>query len=442
MASRTPLPVLMILGSCISLQLGAAIATPLLAHFGAGLTTGVRLLFAATLLMAIHRPRAFGWDRQQWRSAALFAVALAGMNGFFFAAIARIPLGVAVTIEFAGPLMLAAAFSRRPRDLGCVMAAAAAIVVLSWDGSKSAALSPDLAGVAFALVAACFWALYILAGKRITGQQTGHGALSVSMFIAAIVVLPFGIPAVPTLTGQPEKLIPLLGVAVLSSMLPYSLEFAAMRRFSAHTFGVLLSLEPVVAGLAGWILLGQTLSWVRGLAMVVVVAASIICTLSQPSPASEPSPAKERTPTRDRAQGSAVGRPLARVRNGLQKSQRREPVAGRDGVPSPAAEWLDADVSLGDSGRFGDKIARISHRANPVGGGRGEKAPIRSAAQVGPHFGATGSATNHSATDVPRWADEHHSPATHVTSQSILRRRVRHRHHPARPGPEGAGIQQ
>ncbi|EUA87022.1 eamA-like transporter family protein [Mycobacterium ulcerans str. Harvey] len=201
----------MILGSCVSLQLGAAIATPLLAHFGAGLTTGVRLLFAATLLMAIHRPRAFGWDRQQWRSAALFAVALAGMNGFFFAAIARIPLSVAVTIEFAGPLMLAAAFSRRPRDLGCVMAAAAAIVVLSWDGSKSAALSPDLAGVAFALVAACFWALYILAGKRITGQQTGHGALSVSKFIAAIVVLPFGIPAVPTLTGQPEKLIPPAG---------------------------------------------------------------------------------------------------------------------------------------------------------------------------------------------------------------------------------------
>ncbi|ULP53889.1 hypothetical protein MJO63_05905 [Mycobacterium ulcerans] len=215
-----------------------------------------------------------------------------------------------------------------------------------------------------------------------------------------------------------------------------------MRRFSAHTFGVLLSLEPVVAGLAGWILLGQTLSWVRGLAMVVVVPASIICTLSQPSPASEPSSAKERTPTRDRAQGSAVGRPLARVRNGLQTAQRREAVAGREGVPSPAAEWLDADVSLGDSGRFGDKIARISHRANPVDGGRGEKAPIRSAAQVGPHFGATGSATNHSATDVPRWADEHHSPATHVTSQSILRRRVRHRHHPARPGPEGAGIQQ
>ncbi|QUR68988.1 EamA family transporter [Mycobacterium spongiae] len=285
--SRTPSAVLMIVGSCISLQLGSAIATPLLAHFGAGLITSLRLLLAAAILMTVHRPRVFGWDHRQWTSAVLFAVAFAGMNGFFFAAIARIPLGVAVTIEFAGPLVLAAALSRRQRDLGCVVVAAAAIVALSWDSAKSA-VHPDLLGVVFALIAACFWAFYILAGKYATGQLSGQGVLPISMFIGAIAVLPFGVPALPALAGEPEKLFPLLGVAVLSSMLPYSLEFAAMRRLSAQTFGVLLSLEPVVAGLAGWLVLHQDLGWLRALAMLVVVAASVTSALSQPSAASEP----------------------------------------------------------------------------------------------------------------------------------------------------------
>ncbi|WP_421841939.1 EamA family transporter [Mycobacterium sp.] len=212
--SRTPLAVLMILGSCTSLQMGAAVATPLLAHFGVGLTTSLRLLFAAAILMAIHRPRAFTWDAKHWRSTVLFAATFAGMNGFFFAAIARIPLGVAVTIEFAGPLLLAATLSRRRRDLCCVAAAAAAIVVLSWDGPQSV----DLLGVAFALIAGCFWAFYVLVGKHITGQLSGQGALPVSMLIGAVAILPFGLPALPALTGQPAKLLPnrLVGIGYRS----------------------------------------------------------------------------------------------------------------------------------------------------------------------------------------------------------------------------------
>jgi inner membrane transporter RhtA len=268
----------MILGSCMSLQLGAAVAMPLLAQFGAGLTTAVRLLFASLLLLLWHRPRLVGWTRPGWKAVLMFGIAMAGMNGFFYAAIARIPLGIAVTIEFAGPLLLAALLSRQRRDLGCVIAAAGAIVVLGV-ADVGPSLDLDPVGVCYALVAAGFWALYILAGKKVTAVQPGQGSLAMGMFVSAMVVAPFGIGAAGDLAAEAAALLPLLGVAVLSSLVPYSLEFAALRRLSSHGFGVLLCLEPLVAGAAGWLLLGQALSLLQVLAMLVVVGAAITVTL-------------------------------------------------------------------------------------------------------------------------------------------------------------------
>ncbi|GAA2559186.1 EamA family transporter [Mycolicibacterium diernhoferi] len=304
MSARAPSSILMILGSCMSLQLGAVIAIPLLAQFGAGLTTGARLLISGLLLLALHRPRAFGWDRDTWKAVLLFGFAMAGMNGFFYAAIARIPLGIAVTIEFAGPLLLSAALSRRRRDLGWVLAAAAAIAVLGFGehGGGGGGDRLDPVGVGYALIAAAFWAFYIAAGKRVTTRMPGQGSLAIGILIGAFVVAPFGVGAVGDLAATvPAVLIPLVGMALLSSLIPYSLEFVAMRRMSPRIFGVLLCLEPVVAGAAGWLLLGQTLTWVHVFAMLVVVVSAVTVTVSQPAPPAHALPGRRGAASAGRA---------------------------------------------------------------------------------------------------------------------------------------------
>lgn len=284
--------VLMIVGSCTSLQLGAVIATPLLHDFGPGLTTAARLLFAAVLLLAVARPRFWRWPRGGARSVVLFGIVMAGMNGCFYAAIDRIPLGTAVTIEFLGPLILAAALSRRWRDLAWVLLAAGAVAALGLDGQRVGAAALDPLGVAFALAAAGFWALYILAGKRVGASVPGQGPLAVALLVGAGAVAPFGVPALGGLVAAPAALLPLLAVALFSSLIPYSLEFAALRRLPPRVFGVLLSLEPVIAALAGWLLLGQAVSWIGAVAMGVVVAASIASTTAR-SRSTEAEPADD-----------------------------------------------------------------------------------------------------------------------------------------------------
>jgi inner membrane transporter RhtA len=279
----------MIVGSCVSLQLGAAIAVPLMAQFGSGMTTALRLLFASALLVLAYRPRPWQWNREQWLAILLFGASLAGMNSFFYAAIARIPLGIAVTIEFAGPLLLAVLLSRRFRDLMAVISAAIAIVILGIEGSVTQAADLDLRGVVYALFAAAFWAFYILAGKHLGTRVSGHGALPIGMLVGAVLVIPFGAGALPELSQHLHLLLPVVAVAIFSSFIPYSLEFAAMRKLNSRTFGVLLSLEPAIASMLGWVLLHQAISPLQGLAIGVVIAASIIATLSQ-STTSAPEP--------------------------------------------------------------------------------------------------------------------------------------------------------
>jgi inner membrane transporter RhtA len=305
---------LMVLGSCTSLQIGAALATHLFPATGATGATLLRLGLAAGVLLLATRPGIRTWTRAQWRAVILFGLSLAGMNGFFYASIARIPLGIAVTIEFLGPLTLAAALSRRGRDLCWVLLALAGVVALGWaggaDGTGGSGGSIDATGLALVLTAAVFWALYILAGSRASAEVPGRGTLAVAMTVAALVITPGGMRGAERVADRPGLLLVALGTALMASVVPYTLEFAAMRRIPRRAFGILLSLEPAVAALAGWLILGQRIGTLAILAIIAVVAASVGTTLSAAAtPAATPAADSAATSSADSATDSATTLP-------------------------------------------------------------------------------------------------------------------------------------
>ena len=270
--------VAMILASCVSLQFGAALAMQLFPELGSWGVTTLRLLLAAGVLLLVARPRILGWSRRQWMHVLLFGVAIAGMNGFFFASIALIPLGPAVAIEFIGPLALAAVLSRKPRHLvwvGLALIGMALLGIESFDSGEP--LNP--LGVLFTLIAGAFWAGYILMGARVGASVPGTGGLAVAFLVAGMLTLPLGFGGVAAAIATPWLLLLAFGTAMLSSVVPYSLEFAALRRVPKHVFGVLLSLEPAFATLAGWLILGQDATPLRLLAIALVIAASVGTTL-------------------------------------------------------------------------------------------------------------------------------------------------------------------
>ncbi|NAZ81185.1 EamA family transporter [Kineococcus sp. R8] len=271
----------MVLGSCVSLQLGAACAAQLFPLVGPTPSTLLRLGVAALLLLALARPRLRSLTRSQWRAVLGLGVCLAGMNGCFYAAIARIPLGTAVTIEFLGPLALAALTSRRRRDGAWVALALAGVLLLGVTGHGSGGGALDPLGVVFALVAGAFWAAYIVAGARVGAAVPGLGGLALATGVAAVVLLPLGAGGAVAALARPELLPAMVGTAVLASVVPYSLELSALRRLPAAAFGILLSLEPAVASLAGRVLLGQHLTLPGVLGVVLVVAASAGSTLTR-----------------------------------------------------------------------------------------------------------------------------------------------------------------
>jgi len=279
--------VLLVLGSCTSLQAGAALALRLFPVGGAPGATLLRLALAAAVLVGVTRPRVRGWRPTQWRAVGLYGISVAGTNGFFYAALARLPLGTAVTIQFLGPLTLAAVLSRRWRDAGWVLLAVAGVLTLGLagrpDGGTGHALDP--VGVALVLVSAAFWALYIVAGSRASAAVPGRGGLAVAMTAGALVLLPFGADGAARVAARPHLLLVALGTAVLASVVPYTLELAAMRRAPRRVFGILLSLEPAVATLAGWVLLGQRTGPVAIAAVALVIAASAGAALTARAPA-------------------------------------------------------------------------------------------------------------------------------------------------------------
>ena len=268
--------ILLVLGSCSSLQAGAALAMRLFPVLGAPGATLLRVGLAAIVLLAVTRPRVRGWRRRQWRAVLLYGVSIAGTNAFFYAALARLPLGTAVTIQFLGPLTLSAALSRRMRDLGWVLLAVTGVAILGLIESHGTAAggSLSLAGVAFALASGAFWATYIVTGARVSAAVPGRGGLAVAMSAGALVLLPFGVLDAARIAQSPHLIPVAFGMAMLASVVPYSLELAAMRRAPKRVFGILLSLEPAVATMAGWLLLGQHASAVALAAVVIVVAAS------------------------------------------------------------------------------------------------------------------------------------------------------------------------
>lgn len=266
--------VLLVIGSCLSLQFGAALADGLFPYLGPWGVTTLRLGLAALFLLAVARPAAWGWSRQAWTGVVLLGASLGAMNGFFFASIERLPLAVAVAFEFIGPLVLAAVLSRSARDMLWVGIAAVGMVLLGLESALGAE-SLDPVGIAFALVAGAFWAAYILCSARVGREVPGVGGLAVAMAIGALGTMVLGAPGALKAVHHPELAGLILGVALLSSVVPYTLELAALRRLSKPTFSVLLSLEPVFAAAVAWVMLDQTFGWVRALAIALVVAASV-----------------------------------------------------------------------------------------------------------------------------------------------------------------------
>ncbi|MGH2954181.1 MAG: EamA family transporter [Solirubrobacterales bacterium] len=260
----------LVLGGIASVQIGAAVATTLFDELGPAGTVLVRVGFSALVLVALWRPALEGLRDERARDVILFGVSLAAMNFSFYAALDRIPLGIAVTLEFVGPLGVAIAASRSRLDLIWVALAAAGILLLSPLPGDSL----DELGALLALVAGGFWAAYIVLSARIGRSFAGGRGLALAMCVATLVLLPVGIPV-----GGDELLdLGVLGVgaavAMLSSTIPYSLELEALRRLPQGTFGVLMSLEPAVAATVGFIGLDQGLAASEVIAIGLVVAAS------------------------------------------------------------------------------------------------------------------------------------------------------------------------
>jgi len=265
-------PVVFVLGAATSIQFGAALAATIFDDIGPAGTSLLRIGIAAVILVTLLRPDPRRHDRRDLRLVVLFGLALGVMNLSFYEALHRIPLGVAVTIEFAGPVAVAVALSRRPLDLVWVVLAVAGIVLLA-DPFGAGGIDP--AGLAFVLVAAAAWAAYILLAQRASARFEGLAGLALASAVAALVPLVPGVLEAGADLLSPGVLALGAIVAVLSSVIPYSLETEALRRIPARVFGVLMSLEPAVAALAGFLVLGQRLGARELVAIALVIAASI-----------------------------------------------------------------------------------------------------------------------------------------------------------------------
>jgi inner membrane transporter RhtA len=272
----------MVVGSITSVQCGAALATTLFDRVGPAGAVFLRGAFAALILLAVAHRDVARLRRADLRDVFLFGVTLAAMNFCFYEAIQRLPLGIAVTFEFTGPLAVAVFGSRRRRDLVWAGLAALGIVLLSGDFGGG---SIDLFGAALALIAGAFWGIYILLSARVGGRSEGLGGLAVAMAISGVLLAPVGLAVGAGEMGSAGVLATGLAVGILSSALPYALEIEALRRLPNAVFGVMMSLEPAVAALVGFIALGQGLDWVEAIAIGLVVAASAGALRSAATPA-------------------------------------------------------------------------------------------------------------------------------------------------------------
>jgi inner membrane transporter RhtA len=274
-------PSALVLTGVVSVQVGAGVAARLFALIPPAAVTGLRLWTAAAV-MAVAGARPLRDNlaglarRRAWQDAAVvagFGLTLAVMNYSIYQAFARIPLGIAVTIEFLGPLAVAVASSRRVIDLLWVGLAGAGVALLTRAGDSVSGHRVGLVGLGFALLAAAAWAAYIILSRATGRRFPGTSGLTIAMLVAAIILVPAGVAAGGQALLRPGILAVGLGIGLLSSIIPYSLEMEALRRVPARVFGIWMSLEPAVAALVGLVMLGETLTVSEWAAIVCVMIA-------------------------------------------------------------------------------------------------------------------------------------------------------------------------
>ncbi|GAA2599483.1 MULTISPECIES: EamA family transporter [Streptomyces] len=264
-------PVGLVIAGGLSVQFGAALAVSLMPRAGALGVVTLRLAVAAVVMLLVCRPRLRGHSRADWGTVVVFGIAMAGMNGLFYQAVDRIPLGPAVTLEVLGPLALSVFASRRAVNLVWAALALAGVFLLGGGGFDDL----DPAGAAFALAAGAMWAAYIVFSARTGRRFPQADGLALAMAVGALLFLPLGIAESGAKLIDPVTLGLGAGVAVLSSVLPYTLELLALRRLPAPTFAILMSLEPAIAAAAGFLILDQALSATQSAAIALVIAASM-----------------------------------------------------------------------------------------------------------------------------------------------------------------------
>ena len=270
-------PVPAVLLSIISVQGGAAIAKGIFPVLGPAVTSSLRIVLSAVILILFNRPNLKDVTRAQWKAVSLYGLTLGAMNIIFYMAISRIPLGLGVTLEFIGPLVLALFGSKRILDFIWVALAAVGIVLIApWTNNGL-----DLIGVLLALLAGAFWAGYIVMGGRISKIMDGGKAVTIGMIFASALVLPFAIGDGLLTHLSPYVLLSGLALALLSSAIPFTLEINALRKMPAKTFSILMSLEPAAAALSGLVFLHEYLSVYEWMAVALVVIASAGATLTR-----------------------------------------------------------------------------------------------------------------------------------------------------------------
>nr|WP_315027030.1 DMT family transporter [uncultured Chryseobacterium sp.] len=255
----------------ICVQGGASIAKQLFPAIGAIGTVSLRIVLSAVLLTIINRPKFLQFTKQKWQYCAIYGIGLAAMNLIFYMAIQRIPLGLAVTVEFAGPLFLAIALSRKLLDvIWALLACVGILLIVPWQSNNV-----DLVGLGLAFLAGMFWAVYIVMGGKVAKIMDGKDAVTTGMLFASLVIIPFTIWDGAVFNLTPTIFVKGLGVAILSSALPFSLEIMALKRLPAKTFSILMSLEPAFAALSGLLFLSENLTFLQWISIACVITASI-----------------------------------------------------------------------------------------------------------------------------------------------------------------------
>ncbi|MEM8806709.1 MAG: EamA family transporter [Cyanobacteria bacterium P01_G01_bin.38] len=264
-------PVSLVFLAIGSTQLGSALAKSLFAEIGPTGMVFLRVAFAACILAVIWRPK---WrpdgrpeTRPSLRAVLLFGLSLSVMNFLFYQAIARVPVGIAVALEFTGPLGISVFKSRRWLEAVWVAIAAVGVCLLAPIGG----FEVDWLGILFSLAAGAGWAAYILMSARVGRLLPGVEGLTWAMLFGAVLLVPVGLAPALVVFQRPQLLLMVLGVALLSSALPYALELTALRYVPVQVFGVLLSLEPMVAAITGWLILGETLT-LRAMVAIVLIS--------------------------------------------------------------------------------------------------------------------------------------------------------------------------